>query len=181
MFSRGNVKEKAWLLGLARAAPGADVWAVDLYAGIGYFAFCYAARGLRVLCWEVNAWSVEGLRRGARANRWTVRVVRGPDLARPLADLVAGGERIVVLLESNEHARVRIAGLHAAGLAAEVRHVNCGLLPTSEPTWAAAWDMTRPSSEARRHAVEHVELVKTFAPGVWHCVFDVHITASRGT
>ena len=23
--------------------------------------------------------------------------------------------------------------------------------------------------------VEHVELVKTFAPGVWHCVFDVHI------
>jgi tRNA wybutosine-synthesizing protein 2 len=23
--------------------------------------------------------------------------------------------------------------------------------------------------------VEHVELVKTFAPGVWHCVFDVRV------
>ena len=26
--------------------------------------------------------------------------------------------------------------------------------------------------------VEHVELVKTYAPGVWHCVFDVFITRS---
>ncbi|KAJ8125267.1 hypothetical protein O1611_g8369 [Lasiodiplodia mahajangana] len=24
--------------------------------------------------------------------------------------------------------------------------------------------------------VEHVELVKTFAPGVWHCVFDLYVT-----
>ncbi|KAL2155478.1 hypothetical protein VTH82DRAFT_220 [Thermothelomyces myriococcoides] len=43
-------------------------YAVDLYAGIGYFAFSYARLGLRVLCWELNPWSVEGLRRGAAAN-----------------------------------------------------------------------------------------------------------------
>jgi tRNA wybutosine-synthesizing protein 2 len=53
-----------------------EAWAVDLYAGIGYFAFSYARLGMRVLCWELNAWSVEGLRRGARANGWGVRVVR---------------------------------------------------------------------------------------------------------
>ncbi|KAH6613435.1 hypothetical protein F5144DRAFT_616378 [Chaetomium tenue] len=49
--------------------------ALDLYAGIGYFAFPLARLGLRVLCWELNAWSVEGLRRGAAANGFSVRVI----------------------------------------------------------------------------------------------------------
>ncbi|KAK7229045.1 hypothetical protein V2G26_001215 [Clonostachys chloroleuca] len=221
MFSRGNVKEKARLLEFklppadqaeAQARGGHDVWAVDLYGGIGYFVFSYASLGMRVLCWEINPWSVEGLRRGALANRWTVRVVQGDELQLPVEDLIRGGEQIVVFLEDNQKALGRIRSLQASGSAEEIRHVNCGFLPTSEATWKPAWDMPGQSSEtwfhfhenvgvdgikdrqssieslckswaasegsARSADADHVELVKTFAPGVWHCVFDVHVTRS---
>ena len=55
MFSRGNIKEKARVLNLAKQPtaglepglentdPEARTMAVDLYAGIGYFTFSYAA------------------------------------------------------------------------------------------------------------------------------------------
>ncbi|KAF4123680.1 tRNA wybutosine-synthesizing protein 2 [Geosmithia morbida] len=220
MFSRGNVKEKARLLGFPKA-PVTDAgerqqWAVDLYAGIGYFVFSYASLGMKVLCWEMNAWSVEGLRRGAAANRWGVRVVSGSELEgmsdAQLVELVrGGGQRITVFLEDNQRAAGRVRTLQGAGLVRAVTHVNCGLLPTSEPTWDTAWDMTVHSDEAwlhlhdnvgvddvqgrsrvlqsrfeeraavlsngRHSRVDHVEKVKTYAPGVWHCVFDIHITS----
>lgn len=216
MFSRGNVKEKARVLGFKRPPAGREnMWAVDLYAGIGYFVFSYAALGMRVLCWEINPWSVEGLRRGAEANKWSVKVIQGEDLALPMEKLFAGGEKIIVFLESNERASKRIAEAQSAGLATNIAHVNCGFLPTSEPAWETAWEITRLAPEAWLHlhdnvgvadiesrraaiqttfatwaaaaaasgggrsrvpSVEHVEQVKTFAPGVWHCVFDVCIT-----
>ncbi|VUC35159.1 unnamed protein product [Clonostachys rosea] len=214
MFSRGNVKEKARLLEFKLpAGQRHDVWATDLYGGIGYFVFSYASLGMRVLCWEINPWSVEGLRRGALANRWTVRVVQGDELQLPAEDLIRGGEQIVVFLEDNQKALERIRSLQGSGSAGEIRHVNCGFLPTSKPTWKPAWDMTGQSSETwfhfhenvgvddikeRQSSIEnlcktwaasegsvrsadadHVELVKTFAPGVWHCVFDVHVTRSN--
>ncbi|KAF4468096.1 tRNA wybutosine-synthesizing 2 [Fusarium albosuccineum] len=210
MFSRGNIKEKARLLDLgnkARHGNQNDCWAVDLYAGIGYFVFSYARLGMRVLCWEINAWSVEGLRRGAKANRWSVRIVQGDDLTLPEEEILSGGEKIVVFLESNEEALRRIQSLQSRGIARNIRHINCGFLPTSEPTWRHTWEVSVPSSETWLHLhenvgakdtetrrdeiqrrfdgwgegteraakVEHVELVKTFAPGVWHCVFDVHV------
>jgi tRNA wybutosine-synthesizing protein 2 len=217
MFSRGNVKEKARLLGFRSGQrDDEEACAVDLYAGIGYFVFSYASLGLRVLCWELNPWSVEGLRRGAVANRWSVKVVQGADLARPTEELVRDGEElIVVFLEDNQKALSRIRSLQSStsGLAREIRHVNGGFLPTSEPTWRAAFEATNQSSESWLHlhenvgaadidarrtelqdrvaswaaaegghrmpVVEHAELVKTYAPGVWHCVFDVHITRSN--
>ncbi|KAI5458049.1 S-adenosyl-L-methionine-dependent methyltransferase [Mariannaea sp. PMI_226] len=218
MFSRGNVKEKARLLDMDKGMLNRSnknfpeiPWAVDLYAGIGYFVFSYARLGLRVLCWEINPWSVEGLRRGANANKWTVRIVQGQDLLRPVDEIVAGREQIIVFLETNEKALQRIQSLQSQGVAREIRHINCGFLPTSEPTWKDSWDMCVPSSETWLHlhenvgvhdtetrrteiqqrfegwtggkqektaVAEHIELVKTFAPGVWHCVFDVHITTN---
>ncbi|KAM0469499.1 hypothetical protein ACHAPX_010439 [Trichoderma viride] len=218
MFSRGNVKEKARLLGFRRPSltrgteeEQGESWAVDLYAGIGYFVFSYAALGMRVLCWEINPWSVEGLRRGALANKWSVKVIEGDDLQLPVNQLLAGGERIIVFLESNEKALERIGEIQETGLARNIEHVNCGFLPTSEPVWKSAWEVTKFAPEAWLHLhenvgvediesrrgsiqgafetwaaasgassrtpkVEHVEQVKTFAPGVWHCVFDVCIT-----
>ncbi|KXJ96401.1 S-adenosyl-L-methionine-dependent methyltransferase [Microdochium bolleyi] len=257
-------------------------YAVDMYAGIGYFVFSYARLGLRVLCWEINPWSVEGLRRGAEANGWTVRVVRTEEeLARPTPELVPrtrdGGyetgkrarvgprtrteeaAQIVVFLEDNKHAARRIAELREAwqnktgareadndassiiqdrntkvllpaaaqAQPLEVLHVNGGLLPASTGSWPGAWDVTSTSQDAWLHLhenvgvadverrkteielwfrdyqdqqrsrqsaegtgslssspeprraarVEHVELVKTFAPDVWHCVFDVYVTS----
>lgn len=70
MFSRGNISEKARLLTLPsvlRAVEEGDCSAVDLYAGIGYFAFSYRTAGIRcVLGWDLNGWSCEGFRRGRR-------------------------------------------------------------------------------------------------------------------
>lgn len=242
MFSRGNIKEKARLLAFHEASdqpahPHRVVhlkglqgkWAVDLYAGIGYFVFSYARLGLRVLCWELNPWSVEGLRRGALANGWSVRVVRGAELRGELDmnQILRGGERIVVFQEDNAEALGRLQQVHGFGLddqqggdhsgssadALEIVHVNCGFLPTSEPCWENAWEMARRSTQSwlhlhenvgvagieqrkselqalfdglsqmshgspgagKRLQVEHVELVKTYAPGVWHCVFDIHV------
>jgi len=310
-------------------------YAIDLYAGIGYFVFSYARLGFRVLCWELNPWSVEGLRRGAEANGWSVRIVVSPpprddhdhddddnNNSNNITKNILGGkwgEQIIVFLEDNAAAAGRVRDLRAgtittttatptpttasttttattatttttttaAGTGAgtgtgaagggggddngdddggenksaesrqiDIRHINCGFLPSSEPSWRSAWEMLvggfrwcrheqqlagdggggdvgvdvdgdgesnrsnsrengdgkgKPCStggwlhlhenvgaadiERRRFEiqalmdewgaaedgvgvgaeVEHVELVKTFAPGVWHCVFDVYV------
>lgn len=227
MFSRGNVKEKARLLGfhddpawaqrVVASHEMGEKWAVDMYAGIGYFAFSYAKLGLRVLCWELNPWSVEALRRGAQENGWQVKVVEGADLSRPSAELFAGREQIIVFLENNEKATGRLWEVRESGILLDILHVNGGLLPTSERTWRSCWEMTRGSALSWFHLhenvggaeldgrraeiqtlfdewaaqenqngigsriadVEHVELVKTYAPNVWHCVFDVYIKTNK--
>ena len=230
MFSRGNVKEKARLLdfhdepGSAntrkdlchRIRPRSSLkgkWAVDLYGGIGYFVFSYAKLGLRILCWELNPWSVEGLRRGAARNGWSVKVVKGQDLESPTLELVAGEETIIVFQEDNQEAGKRVRELWGTELTPDICHVNCGLLPKSDGSWKTAWDMMSKSQYGWLHLhenvgvhdiehrqkelqelfdnwsteetgnrtalVEYVELVKTFAPDVWHCVFDVYIKSSR--
>jgi len=233
-----------------------EKYAVDLYAGIGYFVLSYARLGLRVLCWELNPWSVEGLRRGAAANGFSVRVVVAAPPPSPIPcssssspppsfstgtegdcidtdweDVLAGREQIVVFLEDNRHAADRIRVWRERKVEMEVVHVNCGFLPSSMPVWRDAWEIIMgggsgscgggegegegkawlhlhenvgvadiearraeiqglfgswtteegqiEGSEGRKTAkVEHVELVKTYAPGVWHCVFDVSITRS---
>jgi len=269
MFSRGNIKEKARLLGFHHNAAGPrqddgshlshrvvpverrkGAVVVDLYAGIGYFAFCYASLGFRVFCWELNPWSVEGLRRGAEANGWSVKVVVPSSRATEaetddeeeeedilLRDILAGNETIVVFLEDNMRAAGRIRRLdelttrereqreameevveyakeesHGGLRQRDVMHVNCGLLPSSEGSWETAWDIASQARQVWFHihenvgasdidarkeriqqwfaervanacngggvkaelCVEHVEMVKTFAPGVWHCVFDLY-------
>ncbi|EHA47577.1 tRNA wybutosine-synthesizing protein 2 [Pyricularia oryzae 70-15] len=171
MFSRGNVKEKARLLAFhdndqsssMRGSTAAPPWAVDLYAGIGYFVFSYAKLGMRVLCWEVNPWSVEGLRRGARRNGWKIKVVRGRrDLARPTPDLIDDDDRIVVFLESNVEAARRLRELRSSspddgvGFSKNVLHVNCGFLPASQPSWEGAVDIVRSTEGSWLHLHENV-------------------------
>ncbi|KAK3489672.1 S-adenosyl-L-methionine-dependent methyltransferase [Neurospora crassa] len=228
MFSRGNVKEKARLLDFHRHRGRAPTvlkgkYALDLYAGIGYFVFSYAKLGMRVLCWEINPWSVEGLRRGAVANKWSVKVFQGEEdltkktTAELLQEADAEGVQIVVFLEGNESAGRRVRELREQKRELDVVHVNGGFLPTSEKSWRDSWQavvgkgvgdgwlhlhenvhvkdiesrrgeiqklMTRWNEELddsdgttteTKAVVEHVELVKTFAPDVWHCVFDVYI------
>lgn len=215
MFSRGNIKEKARLLDFHRLDQTlesrritkeelANNSAVDLYAGIGYFIFSYVKMGLgKVVGWELNPWSVEGLRRGAVANGWSVKVARGNDVL----DLVDA--QIVVVLGDNRNAASRLQGPCRYNIGA-VRHVNCGLLPSSEDSWKMALEILdgdgwlhlhenvgtndvhartveieelircwlKKSAEQRSAKVEYVEFVKTFAPGVWHCVFDVYISSA---
>ncbi|TWU74116.1 hypothetical protein ED733_005154 [Metarhizium rileyi] len=165
MFSRGNVKEKARLLQF-RAEPrkrdvdaqSQEAWAVDLYAGIGYFTFCYVKLGLRVLCWELNPWSVEALRRGAHLNKWSVEVVGDERLSKQsVVHLMTSTAMIVVFSESNEHARRRAEDMRReGGWLLDVRHVNCGLLPTSRLAWDVSLFLTRSTTMHGREAWLHL-------------------------
>ncbi len=216
MFSRGNISEKARILSLETLTERRlgslpeETSAVDLYAGIGYFAFSYAkARVGKVLCWEINPWSVEGLRRGGERNRWGVEVIKD---GRASTETINVEERLIVFQESNEHAARRIAAMKDS--IPPVRHVNCGLLPSSSHSWEVAVQVLDPTGgwihvheniakkdmEGRRDEIvgifsrlvmnhclhkperqwrvecEHVEQVKSYAPGVMHYVLDIFVS-----
>ncbi|KAG9239167.1 tRNA wybutosine-synthesizing protein-like protein [Amylocarpus encephaloides] len=208
MFSRGNIKEKARILDFHHGTFGErkrgkellkEEAAIDLYAGIGYFVFSYVKMGMSsVVGFELNPWSVEGLRRGALANGWSIRVVKDGE------EWNSDGEMITIFQEDNAIALKRSQGATGSWLR-KITHVNCGLLPSSDGSWDTAlgfltrggWlhlhenvgvndiDTRKGAIEAilsknqrlreTEVKVEHVELVKTFAPGVWHCVFDVYV------
>jgi len=159
MFSRGNIMEKARVAALAKedvlsssssSSPSsssssvAEAAAADFYAGIGYFAFSYRKAGVKpVVCWELNPWSVEGLRRGARLNRWTVHVCSGDDdeagETQSRADLASGKTAdldFIVFPMSNASALAVLPRLREVG--ARIRRVNLGLLPSSEESWGTA-------------------------------------------
>ena len=219
MFSRGNISEKARVLGLKTltqkqlGCQPEKTSAVDLYAGIGYFAFSYAKAGVgKVLCFEINPWSVEGLRKGAKRNKWAVDVIKD---GQALSATTNKEERFIVFQESNEHAARRIAAIKDS--IGPVRHVNCGLLPSSKNSWEVAVQVLDPTGgwihvhenvakkdiegrieevvgvfnrlvmkhhvhepeEQRRVECDHVEQVKSFAPGVMHCVLDISISRAR--
>ncbi|KAL4741987.1 S-adenosyl-L-methionine-dependent methyltransferase [Aspergillus similis] len=237
MFSRGNVTEKARILGHGSTFEGldevslhgetaGDVAVVDMYAGIGYFVFSYLKRGVqRVWGWEINGWSVEGLRRGCVENGWGCKVIRvGNDgqLSVSVVELVEGlcdTDRVVIFHGDNGFAagimrQVRAAMESRQGWTS-IRHVNLGLLPSSSDAWDAAcrivdrdkggWlhvheNVDVQQIEAKRGEItatlqglwtesasqiadtqpraecRHVEKVKTYAPGVMHCVFDLHLS-----
>lgn len=238
MFSRGNITEKARILGQGARFDGLDdaslkgerikdISVVDMYAGIGYFVFSYLKRGVkRVWGWEINGWSVEGLRRGCMENGWDCKVVFVDDDGIPqggyqaLVDGLKETHRVIIFHGDNKFAvqvldRIRMM-LEERKSWNSVRHVNLGLLPTSQPAWENAYrlldrryggwvhvhenvdvrqiDEKRedildefrrlnvavakeiPSFQASSIACRHVEQVKTYAPGVMHCVYDIEIS-----
>lgn len=233
MFSRGNVSEKTRIYELTSSRVQSELedafpsyvpersTAVDLYAGIGYFAFSYVKSGVaKVVCWEINPWSVEGLSRGARMNKWSAVTFRENEFVDDtMLDVVKHeNPRILTFQESNEHATARIKRLR--GHLPPVRHVNCGYLPSSKASWKTAVAAVDPRSGGWIHAHEnvakedieqrrgeivdrfrdlveelygpshimqrlvsctHIERVKSYAPGVIHCVFDIAVSGSVGT
>ncbi|KAJ9631117.1 S-adenosylmethionine-dependent methyltransferase [Knufia peltigerae] len=217
---------------------------IDFYVGIGYFAFCYLTRGVRrVYGWDINPWSIEGLRRGCEANGWSCLVIRvdengsmvnqtPADVARSIgrdeADDGNGHDhdrgrqpkiRCVAFLGDNKWTDKVMGEIQKAGVALDIRHANLGLLPTSRGSWENAvkaicgrhdtngegWlhihenvdvrDIEKKKTEITHDiaslvkrqfsaqesdmawsvSCDHVEQVKTYAPGVMHCVYDVHI------
>ncbi|KFY32071.1 hypothetical protein V493_00538 [Pseudogymnoascus sp. VKM F-4281 (FW-2241)] len=170
MFSRGNVTEKARVLRFGAAsswsptsgggavaagdgAKGEEVQlAVDLYAGIGYFTLSYLSRGYAVLAWEINPFSIEGLRRGAIANNFAVLVVRGAVDWEAVRETVER-KGVVVFAEDNSGAwegfreGLRVLGRSETRGGVEgmwkVRHVNLGLLPSSRMGWGVGGALTR--------------------------------------
>lgn len=142
MFSRGNISEKSRIVAPhfpgASSIPGSTI--VDLYAGIGYFTFCYLKAAAKiVLCWELNPWSIEGFVRGMSMNGFGQVLVVHEGEPTPALD----GVRAVVFNEDNRHAGRRLCELRgmrneASQVRLGIRHVNLGLLPTSEGGWENA-------------------------------------------
>lgn len=229
MFSRGNITEKARIHDIVKsqleeAKKGGEegerrVGAVDLFVGIGYFAFSYLRGGVDVVYgWDINRWSVEGCRKGAVGNKWGVRV--DPGSSNSDGGTEDGEERLVLFQESNEYAPTRLRKVkqqtqEAGKQWVDILHVNLGLLPTSSGAYKTAlevlglndgvkeaWihvhenvakedvdgmkeNIVKRFGESREEVegmgdveveVEHVEFVKSWAPGVWHCVFDVKVS-----
>lgn len=189
--------------------------AVDLASGTGSFAFSHVASGIRkVLCWDANPWSIEGLRRGAIKNGWHVRI----HSADHRSTKVHSRTRVMAFVESGDRALVRIQGLRDS--LPPVRHVNCGVLHTSHEfceTAAAILDprlggwihvqetyrkdevvcganktrakfeiivegldrergyLTHAKGVRRKPMVQHIQRVGLDAPGMFHCIVDIHI------
>lgn len=218
MFSRGNIREKARVLNLPSVATAVQdaggCTAVDLYAGIGYFAFSYRKAGVsKVLCWELNPWSIEGLCRGANLNGWKASVHSYDGDGKRMGS-VSEDSDFLVFPQSNETALAALPGLKEAINMPAIRHVNCGFLPSSKLSWSTAVGMideelggwvhahenvgvkdlekrkTEVEVEMKAHLdrdesyrevkCQHVEKVKTYAPGVLHVVFDVWIGPAHG-
>lgn len=137
MFSRGNIKEKTRILHLPDIDPSST--AVDMYAGIGYFTFSYKRAGVRtIVCFELNPWSVEGLRRGAELNKWTYEIVKEDGLESWLEDRDGNEVNVdfIIFQMSNEHAYRILSRLRAT--IPPIRHVNLGLLPDARLAWRDA-------------------------------------------
>ncbi|CUM67520.1 uncharacterized protein PRCAT00005219001 [Priceomyces carsonii] len=197
MFSRGNIKEKKRILDNFKCLQGQYV--VDMYAGIGYFTLSYLANGATVFCWEINPWSIEGLSRGLKHNGYKYLVVKPEDVfnASIFSESVQLGIKAFLFQESNENALLRLSQLNIP-----ISHINLGLLPSSEQSWATSRSISQVIStlksliihihenahvddfdsvkdRARRSFpgfhLEHIEKVKTYAPDVWHIVLDIAI------
>lgn len=159
MFSGGNVTEKARILDLPSVksavqqgrSDGRGCTAVDLFSGIGYFAFSYAKAGVsKVLCWDLNPWSIEGLKHGAEANKWScyhlVDVTKPErtmeDIITTFTDAAGREDKFVLFCETNELARDRVKRVRDQ--IPPIRHVNCGMLPTTGEAWKTAIDIIDP-------------------------------------
>lgn len=154
MFSNGNVTEKARILKLPTVKQsveqgkltGTGCTAVDLFSGVGYFAFSYAKAGVsKVLCWDLNPWSIEGLERGATSNKWSCKTLTHVTSAKAspshidpviLKNAAKSSANLLAFCETNELASQRIDAMRA-GLP-PIRHVNCGMLPTAGASWKTA-------------------------------------------
>lgn len=225
MFSRGNISEKARLLTLPSVLnavaegdeDGRGCCAVDLYVGIGYFAFSYLKAGVsKVVGFDLNPWSIEGLMKGAEANRWEARLMSDQkDVDEGCRD---ADVRLLIFNEDNALAGAVVDKMRA--ILPPVRHVNCGLLPTSNGSWRTAVEVLNPfaggwihvhenfavdeieakAEEVRREmqqivdevrggislpgkrvSVEGINRLKSYAPGVIHCVLDVYVPAYAGS
>ncbi|KAI5203972.1 hypothetical protein E4T39_03944 [Aureobasidium subglaciale] len=116
--------------------------AVCLSAGTGSLAFNYAAAGVqKVLCWDSNPWSIEGLRRGAVKNKWNVQVQRKSQ-SRGKSFGMLPKTRIVAFEEEDEKALGRVEQLRHR--LPPVRHVHCGSTNTSRELYASAAAMLVP-------------------------------------
>lgn len=134
MFSRGNIKEKKRIIDTFKDIEGNDI--IDLYCGIGYFSLSYLFMKCRNLFgFELNHWSIEAFKRGLIKNHG---FNRNPDNNNGNG-LYSG---VHLYNENNEMSDQRILeyrqsqGNELPFL--RIRHINMGLLPSSEQGYPVA-------------------------------------------
>lgn len=178
--------------------------AVDMYAGIGYFTFSYAKAGFAaVFCWELNPWSVKGLLKGAALNHWAGRQVTAdekmeltntpPEILVFNEDNVLAYERLAASFapQTLPIAHINLGLLPSTNLAWPTAvaialfsslpqvhlHVHANLAPEEMEPWCTA-TQTALQALAKDSTVhfEHLEKIKTYAPGVWHVCGDFAIS-----
>ncbi|CAI5758126.1 unnamed protein product [Candida verbasci] len=194
MFSRGNIKEKSRILQSFKNLNNSIIF--DLYCGIGYFSLSYLKNGGKLLCWEMNPWSIEGFRRSLETGNYKYRIYSPNDVFE-IKDL--NDVDVCIFYESNDNVPIRLQNVNDISL--NVSHVNLGLLPSSKASWSLTKNLmnkAKTSSTIHIHENCHIddfdklkqeiidyfkpnceilqlEKVKTFAPDIWHIVIDVKL------
>lgn len=187
MFSRGNIKEKKRLLDTYKSLD--NTWVLDLYAGIGYFSLSYLQNGGKLMCWELNPWSTKALVKNCQSNGFSYQLN---------ASSFEAHTQMYIFNENNERSVESLNRLLSAPSHLCISHINLGLLPSSKQSWPLVKRfMTLSSIKPIVHVHENVHVdevdklvneildyfpgtecvsvnrVKTFAPDVWHMVFDI--------
>lgn len=187
MFSRGNIKEKKRILDTFKNLN--NTWVLDLYGGIGYFSLSYLKNGAKLMCWELNPWSTEALIRNCQMNNFSFKL-------NPTT--YDESTQVYIFNENNEHSIKSLHQVMSNPSSLPISHINLGLLPSSKQSWDMTTHfMTLSSMSPVVHVHENVHIdqfelftkelmdyfpntklvsinkVKTFAPDVWHTVFDI--------
>lgn len=149
MFSRGNIKEKIRILQTFKNIE--NNYIIDLYSGIGYFTLCYLKKNCkRIFCWELNPWSINGLVKGAIANKFKYMVTyENEEIDWNKFD--DDTTRLVIFQESNEYAIKRFNQIlkHKNNYyKIPITHINLGLLPSSKLSWPIASTLLKDFSSA---------------------------------
>ena len=173
MFSSGNITER---IRMGKVAAKDEI-IVDAYAGIGYYTlpFLTKAGAAQVHACEMTMASIEGLNKGLTAN--------------------AVEDKCTIHQGDNQTTMPKLKGI--------ADRVILGLLPSSEKTWTLASDCLKPEGgmihvhmnihnhelkiwpeqtkeyfanySHRKTKIMHLEIVKSYSPGISHVVLDLKI------
>ena len=154
----------------------------------------YLKNGGKLLCWELNPWSIEGFRRSLEKMKINHKIYTSGDKF-SINDL--NQFDACLFLESNEQITTRVID-QVEDNSLPISHINLGLLPSSKQSWTLANNLINKSTiNTNVHIHEnvhiddfekiktdvkkvftngkvlHLEKVKTFAPDIWHIVIDI--------
>jgi len=178
MFSRGNIKEK---IRMANFKTAADDIILDMYAGIGYWAFplLIHAKAAHVVCCEWNPNSLEGLQMGARLNRINDRITVIPgDNTSPETDAQLSAwkfDRVVLGLLPTGEPSWPNAAKHLRTDKICYVHVHKNIYEPEEAEYVAEIVDKWIALTGRGVEVDHIERVKWYSPHIRHAVVDLRI------
>lgn len=187
MFCRGNIGEKLRMAALA--CQGETL--LDLYAGIGYWVFPLIKAGCsQVFACDMNPWSIKALKNNIEANRCdksnvdggvpSVVVLEGDnavhvDTYKDRCDRVVLG--LLPSSQSGWHLAIRALRLDGGTLHIHENLAKSDVLGFSEflkVKLVEYWSEYK-ATECQI-SISTVTVVKSYAPRVYHYVFDVKIS-----